>query len=205
MIDNLKVTQVYHTQFLGIEINSRLNWNEHIKTVCSKVCKSSGIWHRTRKNLNAGTLLLLYQTLIQPYFDYCNIIWSVGESVRLEKLFVKQKKATRAITFAKWNANTDRLFANLRLLKLDDINVYQTSSFIYKSRHGLLPPHFCNLIVLNSEVHLQDKRNKNLIHQVAHRINARALSIRVYGAKIWNALPTFIQNSPTFPIFKKKM
>ena len=162
------------------------------------------VFYITRKNLNADTLLLLYQILIQPYFDYCNIIWSVGESVLLEKLFVKQKKAIRAITFAKWNAHTERLFANLRLLKLHDINVYQTSSFVYKSRHVLLPPHFYNLFVLNNEVHLHDTRNKNLIHQVAHRINARALSIRVYGVKIWNALPTFIHNSPTFPIFQKR-
>ena len=66
-------------------------------------------------------------------------------------------------------------------------------------------PQFCNLFVLNSEVHLHDTRNKNLINQVAHRINARALSsIRIYGVKIWNALPIFIQNSPTFPIFKKR-
>ena len=171
-----------------------------ILRLCSKVSKSTGILHRTRKNLNADTLLLLYQTSIQPYFDYCNIIWSVDESVRLEKLFVKQTKAIRAITFAKWNAHTERLFANLWLLKLHDINVYQTSCFVYKSRHVLLPPQFYNLFVLNIEVHLHDTRNKNLIHQVAHRINARALGIRVYGVKIWNALPTFIQNSPTFSI-----
>ena len=38
---------------------------------------------------------------------------------------------------------------------------------------------------------------------LTHGINARALSIRIYWVKIWNALRTFIQNSPTFRIFKK--
>ena len=88
---------VYLSLFLSrsLVISSRLNWNDPIKTVCSKVSKSTGIFlHRTRKKLNADTLLLLYQTLIQPYFDYCNIIWSVGKSVFLEKLFVKQKGNT---------------------------------------------------------------------------------------------------------------
>ena len=118
LIDNVKVNQVDHTKLLGVVINSRLNWNEHIKTVCSKMSKSTSILHRTRKKLNADTLLLLYQTLIQPYFDNCDIIWSGGKSVLLEKLSVKQKKGIRAITFAKWNAHTDRLFLILRLLKL---------------------------------------------------------------------------------------
>ena len=93
-------------------------------------------------------------------------------------------------------------FANLLLFKLHDINVFETICFVYKSHHGLLLPHFCNLFVLNSEVRHHDTRNKNVILQVAHRINARALSIEVYVMKIWNALPTFIRNSPTFPIFK---
>ena len=84
LIDNGKVNQVDHTKFLGVVINSRLNWKDHIKTVCCKVSKSTGILHRSRKNLNTDTLLLLYQTLIQPYFDYCNMIRSVGESVLLE-------------------------------------------------------------------------------------------------------------------------
>ena len=156
-----------------------------------------------KQNLSAATLLLLYPTLIQPYFDYCNIIWSVGESILLVNLFVKQKR--QFVQSHLLNGMLmEPLFANLRLLKLRDINIYQKSCFIYKSRHGLLPPQFCNLFVLNSEVHLHDTRNKNLIHQVAHRIKARALSIRIYGVKIWNALPSFIQNSPTFPIFPKK-
>ena len=95
----------------------------------------------------------------------------------------------------------NHILQKLWLLKLHDIDVFKTSCFIYKSRHGLLPPQFCNLFVLNSEVYHHDTRNKNLIHQVSHGINARALSINCYGVKIWNSLP--IQNSPTFTIFKK--
>ena len=50
-----------------------------------------------------------------------------------------------------------------------------------KSRYALLPPQFCKLFVLNSEVHHQNTRNKNLVHSLAYRINATALGIRVYG------------------------
>ena len=55
LIDNVKVNQVDHTKFLGIVINSRQNWNDHITTVCSKLSKSTGILHRTRKDLNIDT------------------------------------------------------------------------------------------------------------------------------------------------------
>ena len=70
LIYNMKINHVDHTKFLGVIINSSLNWNDHIKTVCNKVNKSTGILHKTKRNVSAATLLLLYQTLIQPYFDY---------------------------------------------------------------------------------------------------------------------------------------
>ena len=92
---------------MGVLINDRLNWNDHLKTVCTKVSKNTDILYRTRKNLNTNTLLLLYQTLIQPYLEYCNIIWSVDDSDFLKKLFIKQKKDVRAITFGKWNSPPD--------------------------------------------------------------------------------------------------
>ena len=144
-------------------------------------------------NLNTALLGLL---------QYNMVSWKIRT---LWKAVCKaKKKAIHAITFAKWNAHTEPLFANLWLLKLRDINIHQTSCFVYKSRHGLWPPQFCNLFVLNSKVHHHYTRNQKLIHQVAHRIKARALSMWIYRVKIWNALPSFIQNSPTFSIFQKR-
>ena len=60
----VNIEQVHHTKFLGVIINDRLNRNDHIKTVFTKVNKNTGILYRTGKNLNTNTLLLLYQTLI---------------------------------------------------------------------------------------------------------------------------------------------
>ena len=95
-IDNVNIEKVDNTKLLGVIINDRLNWNDHIKTVCTKVNKNTGVLYRTRENLNTNTLLILYQALIQPYLEYCNIIWSVDDSDFLKKLFIKQKKAVRA-------------------------------------------------------------------------------------------------------------
>ena len=78
---------------MGVVINDRSNWNEHIKPVCTKVSKNTGILYRTRKNLNTNTLLLLYQTLIQPYLEYCNTIWSADDSDFLKKTIHKAKES----------------------------------------------------------------------------------------------------------------
>ena len=78
ILNIVNIEQVDHTKFVGVIINDRSDWNDHIKTVCTKLNKNTCILYRTRKNLNTNTLLLLYQTLIQPCLEYLNIVISFG-------------------------------------------------------------------------------------------------------------------------------
>jgi hypothetical protein len=203
-IDGVSIDQVDCTKFLGVIINDKLNWNDHIKTICNKISKNIGILFRTRNKLTPATLLMLYRTLIQPYIDYCNIVWAAGESVSLANLFRKQKKAIRAITFAKWDAHTSPIFHKLHICTLYEINKFQTACFVYKSLNGLLPSQFCNIFISNDEIHEHNTRMKYNIHQISHRTNIRAKSIRIYGAKIWNTLDEQIIDSTTFSVFKSR-
>ena len=50
-IDNVKINEFDHIKFLVVVINSQLNWNEHIKTICSKVSKSTGILYIAAEKL----------------------------------------------------------------------------------------------------------------------------------------------------------
>ena len=89
-IDDIITENVEKTKFLLVIINSKLNWNDHLQTISNKIRKNVGMIFRTRNNLNRNTLLMLYHSMIQPYLDYCNIVWAVRGSY-LDHLFKKQK------------------------------------------------------------------------------------------------------------------
>jgi hypothetical protein len=203
VIDNVKIERVEKTKFLGVIINSRLNWNDHIKTVCNKISKNIGILFKIRHNLTPATLLMLYNTMIQPYYEYCNIVWGVGSTTLLDYLFRKQKKALRAIAFAKWDAHSEPIFKKLKILTVYDLNKLQTACFVYKAIHGLLPERFSNLFTKNSEIHEHDTRQKSKLHVVTHRLYIRGHSIQIYGTSLWNSLSQTIVDSPSLHIFKK--
>ena len=112
-------------------IYSKLNSIDHIKTVTNKLSKNIGIILKLRHNLSSSTLLMLYRTLIQPYCKYCNVVWAAGSSHSLQILFKTQKKAVRAIVFAKFNAHTKPIFKKTRFLTIHDINKLQTACFVY--------------------------------------------------------------------------
>ena len=73
-INNNIIEQAVSNTFLGVVINQSLTWSDHIKTVKQKVNKSIGILYRVKKNMPLSILRLLCHTLIQPYFEYYNII-----------------------------------------------------------------------------------------------------------------------------------
>ena len=75
-IDDIVIDKVEKAKFLGVLINSSLTLHDHIKILCNKVSKSIGIMLRVNKNVDANVLPMLYHSLIQPYFQYCNIIWA---------------------------------------------------------------------------------------------------------------------------------
>ena len=90
-IDNNIIEHVVSTTFPGVVINQSLTWSDHIKTVKHKINNSIGILYSVKKNMPLSILRSLYHTLIQPYFEFCNIIWSIHRSTVLSKLFISKK------------------------------------------------------------------------------------------------------------------
>ena len=70
-----------------------------------------------RKNVPNGELIILYHTLIIPYFSCCNIISRSQHTSYLNCLFNKQKKAIIIIINSKFNALTNLLFQGPKCIK----------------------------------------------------------------------------------------
>ncbi|WP_411026860.1 hypothetical protein, partial [Salmonella sp. s55044] len=108
--------QVYTTKFLGVHIDHKLSWCDHISIVCNKVAKNVGILSRLKHFLPQHILKTLYQTLVVPHISYCSIIWSGTRGNNLNSLIILQKKAIRQISRAAPCDHTSPLFKNLNLL-----------------------------------------------------------------------------------------
>ena len=63
-INGQPITCVTKTKFLGVIIDNKLTWKEHISYICGKVAKGIGIISKVRKYLNKNTLLDLYYSFI---------------------------------------------------------------------------------------------------------------------------------------------
>ena len=60
-----------------------------------------------------ATLHLIYKTLIQPHFDYCNLFGGSCGMKLADKLQILQNPAARALSFSSYDADASQLFQNL--------------------------------------------------------------------------------------------
>ena len=125
-IDNLPVERVPSTKFLGVILQENLSWKNHISTLANKITKSTGVLRALQHKLPINILYMLFNTLIYPYLQYCNIAWASQYNTSVERIFILQKKALRNVCKKPWGAHTQQLFKLLHTLKLTDINRHQT-------------------------------------------------------------------------------
>jgi hypothetical protein len=109
-INNVPVRQVSHAKSLGTHINEKLSWNVHIEKLCKKVARGIGALKRIRPFVSPSTMQLIYNCLVQPYFDYCSVIRDNCGSTRADKLQKLQNRAARVLTLSSYDTNADYLF-----------------------------------------------------------------------------------------------
>ena len=121
VIDNHDLTQVNSAKYLGVIIDHKLNWIEHISYVKSKISKGIGIMYKARQLLTKKALLILYHAYIYPYMTYCIVVWGCASPTQLNCLFLLQRKIIRIMNFRHYLAHTNPLSLSMEVLPLRKI------------------------------------------------------------------------------------
>ena len=103
MINDKPVTRYSSCRCLGVEIDERMNWENHIDSICKKVASGIGIIKRTKPFVPQETMQNLYDSLVLPYFDYCSPLRDNYGSLQKDKLQKLQNRAARIITGANYD------------------------------------------------------------------------------------------------------
>jgi uncharacterized protein YifN (PemK superfamily) len=190
-IDNVAIEYVDSFDYLGITLDKHLNWKPHIEKISMKMSKVVGIVSRMKNLLPGNVLLTLYNSLFLPYLNYGILCWKS----RINAIFKLQKKIIRIVSGEKYNAHTEPLFKNLRLLKADDLCTLQFWKFCYKLENYLLPNYFyANLFAKNIHIHRHNTRNANDYHipRVKHEFAKHCIQYTIPIA--YNNCPKLIRD-----------
>ena len=114
------ISRVEHAKSSGFIIDDRLSWSNYIKELCRKISTAIGALRRIRSLISQSTAVQIYNTLIQPHFDYCAPVWDGLSSYLCEELQKLQNRAARVILQANCEVNSSLL---LETLKCDQLSL----------------------------------------------------------------------------------
>ena len=159
----------------------------------AKISSSLYALNKVKSFVPLRLLRTLYFSLAYPYLAYGILIWGSAYRVNLDKLIIIQKRCVRIIAGVGYRHHTTRLFAELKIIKLEDIYCKEVAKFVYKYIHNELPDSLQHLFCLNSQIYQRQTRQGNNLH-VKKCLTTLAKHISYKGPQIWNSLPSALKS-----------
>lgn len=185
-----KIDEVGTTKFLGLHIDSKLDWKLHTDIVSKKVIQFSFALYKLRQVADQDTLLTAYHGHVMSTLRYGLIFW--GNSTDVEVVFRAQKRCIRAICGLRRRESCKPHFIELRLLTLPCIYISEIALFVKKNFH-LFPT-------------LLGTRHKNNL-ACPSKMKTSLMTKSVLGGApiIYNKLPADIRNCEDVMSFKNEL
>lgn len=204
-INNTPINRVYDTKFLGVIIDSKLTWGEHLHYIRNKVSRGIGIIHKTRPYLNNQTLVSLYYSFVYPYISYCIEVWGAAYDVKLLPIFKLQKKCIRTITYSEYNAHSLPLFKRLHIMPLQSLYYFKIQLYMYKIFRKEMPKVVQNIFIINSDIHDYNTRSSLNFNFPVIKSELAKRSIFNMGVKIYHYYSDKLDTMLPFHLYRKKL
>ena len=88
-LDGAHIDQVSSVKSLGVYIDENLSWNTHIDQLSNKISSGIRALKRICSFVPPVTLHSVFNSFVQPHFNYCSVVWdtcNITLSRKLEKL-----------------------------------------------------------------------------------------------------------------------
>ena len=202
------ISHVDMTKFLGIYIDTNLQWKTHTHHVKQKI--SSGLYalNRLKHTLPSRTLKSLYFSLIHSYLDYGCILWGNSFSKFLKPIQIQQNKAVRAIENLRYNESVANSLQKLGILNLAKIHTLHTNTYMHKLNLKQLPTNLKKTFEpYTAPTHNYNTRgsNRNLYLNPIIHSDVGQRSIIVNGPKYYRSLPTDLKSHNNICHFKSDL
>ena len=95
--NSVKLVKQEQVKLLGVTIDSKLTFTDHINGLCIKAGKHLNMLKRLSNMLNQDVKYQLFNTFILSHFNFCSVIWHFCSMADMKKIENVQKRALRIV------------------------------------------------------------------------------------------------------------
>ena len=186
IVENTKLESTSSIKVLGVNIDSKLNFNDHVCDMCTKAGRQLNVLQRLKGSLDFDSRMVIYKSFISN-FNYCPVVWLFTRKSSLSKLENIQKRALRFV-LNDYESDYDDLLTKANVPGIKMMTLRQLAIEVYKSVTKINPEYLNELFLPKQCTY--NLRNVSVLERPKVNTTLFGLkSFKSYGSKIWNLLP----------------
>ena len=202
-ITNDVIQNCQSEKLLGIIIDNKLNFQEHVNSLCDKASQKFSALARLSYYMDTNQKRRILKAFITSQFGYCPLIWMFCSRTLNNRINRIHERALR-IDYNDSNSSFDELLLKDNSVSIHTKNLQVLCIEIYKVRHQL------SSNILSEVFKVLDKpynfrRNTIFDSRNIHTEHFGIDSLSYLGPKLWSQIPNEIKDSESLNIFKSKI
>ena len=192
---------IYHTKFLGVLIDDKLHFSNHINQICKKISRSIGVIKKLSAYLPQSSLITLYYSIVYPHVIYAIKVWGSSSQTQLNRLRRLLDKCLKIYCRPSHNG----LKGDGKFLKFDQIYNYFLFIRTFNYYTMTLRPYFrekFQIRVTEYQYNIQFSFKQILLHIVLH--SSKKISSFFHNEiRFWNKILVTGKNLDSVSWFRK--
>lgn len=194
--DNGKVPdleEVTSAEYLGVTIDNKLTWTQHIDSLCRKLSTGIYVMKRMKSISDPMTTKTAYHALFESHLRYGIVVWGGTTAKNLQRILILQKRAIRILGNLQPRETCREAFQEWRILTVVSLYILETASYVHVQEP--------DAVKTGAKVHEHNTRHVNNYNLPVHSRTSTERKPSYIGAKIYNTLPEDLKKTK-LPIFK---
>ena len=198
-LENAFLESEEFVNLLGLKIDKKLDFNEHITGLLKKGNQKLHALMRISKYItDKDKLKLIMRTFIESQFNFCPLVW-MCHSRDLNNKINKLHERSLRVVYKNQSSTFEQLLELDRSFTIHEKNLQKLAIEMFKVKHSICPIPFQELFTPTVR-----GTNEWVIPRV-NSVNKGIETIRYRGPKTWELVPNEIKNSTSLSEFKNKI
>ena len=201
-VDDYRIFNRGGEKLLGIIIDSKLSFDEHVSNLCRKPSQKLHALSRIAHYMDLTKRKIIMNAFINSQFGYCPLVWMCHSRKMNNKINKIQERALR-IMYDDANSMYEELLKKDGSVTIHEKNIQMLAIEIYKVINGISPEIMKEIFLLKEKdiYHSQFPfKSRNI-----RTVNYGTQSLGYLGPKIWSIIPENLKQVNSLNEFKIKI
>ena len=194
-------------KILGVVVDNKLTWAKHISKVKQLTHRTIANLARTTHVLSLKSRRTLYDALVAPHFNYCDIVWDGASTTNSKALQKTGNYAARALLGWKKRSSATEALHQLNMMPLANKRTVHLGVFAHKIMQSNGPrdltERYKKMFTKTHGHHTRQAARQDM-KTLTRRTARFDSSTQCRAAQCWNSIPTDIRSIADTSSFKKR-